>query len=454
MNVLEIDPGLEAVAPADQREVVDELCDPLLEVLAVRRRVAELDGVGDVDRDARRRIGDRVALRVPLRILHADLIQAVGAPRRDELGGRGIHGVREVERAFDGGNPATAAVVRIGVLEPVEPGAEPVRVADPVVELADEETDILVRRRHGRLRRQAHLLHERRIQGDDPHHVPVGPFEADVVVQLVLDDGPAHVGGPGVHFVGRPVLVGPRQGEVERKRAEPGLAEPVTDVALQPVGAGRGDGVVHEPHRLAEFRRVAARRDLHFADRDLGHRHQAQPGAILLRVGIAVDLVVDAQERAVRAEARHAEFGVLEPADSRLQQREIVRVARHERQVLDFAFVEVAAHVNLAQIDDSRIGRDADDLGQRSHRHHHVDDRRRPRVEEDVGLLVLLEPGEFRRDAVGAERQQHRAVDALAVGDDGTLGARVVVVHRHRDARQDAAGNVLDRSFNRTVDRG
>ena len=176
-------------------------------------------------------------------------------------------------------------------------------------------------------------------------------------MQLVLDDRPADVAREDVEILLR---LGRARRQVERRRRHRRAAEAIRAVALDRVRARRRDRVVDDARRLAELRRVAGRDDLHLADHHFGHRHQPESRAILLRVRVAVDLVVDAQQRAVRAEARHAELRVLVADDARLEQREVVRVARDERQVLHLALVDVAAHVDLAEIDGRRLGRDRD----------------------------------------------------------------------------------------------
>jgi hypothetical protein len=79
-----------------------------------------------------------------------------------------------------------------------------------------------------------------------------------------------------------------------------------------------------------------------------------KPGAILLRVRVAVDLEIHAQHLAVDREARHAELLVLEAGHARLEQREVVRVARDVRQVLDLDFRDVAALIGLGEVDRRR----------------------------------------------------------------------------------------------------
>ena len=230
-----------------------------------------------------------------------------------------------------------------------------------------------------------------------------------------------------------------RGAQEERPRAHVLAAEAVAARPAQGVRARRRDGVVDQARRLAELRRVAARDDLHLAHHHLGHRQQPQARAVLLGVGVAVDLVVDAQQRAVRAEPRHAELGVLEAGDAGLQQREVVGVARDERQVLHLALVQVAPEVDLRRVHDGRVGRHRHRLGQVADLEGHVDLGRLAGAQLDAALLVLLEAGQLGRQPVGAKRQQHGAVQAALVGDDDALGSRVGVGERHGDARQHAA---------------
>ena len=54
---------------------------------------------------------------MPVRVLHAELVQLVRADRRDELAGDRVHRVEEVGRALERVD-AAAAVVRRVVVEP------------------------------------------------------------------------------------------------------------------------------------------------------------------------------------------------------------------------------------------------------------------------------------------------------------------------------------------------
>ncbi len=269
-------------------------------------------------------------------------------------------------------------------------------------------------------------------------------------MRLVLDDRAAEVERVDVD-VGR--RLGARPPAVKNGSVDHRLAlHAVAALALEGVGARRRDRVVDQAHRLAELRRVAAGHDLHFADHHFRHRHLAQAGAILLRVVAAVHLVVDAQQRAVGGDARHAELVGLEADDAGLQQREVVGVARGQRQRLDFRFAQRAALLDLGEIDQRRVGGDGDRLGQRADAQRDVDHRRLAGAQRHAGLLELLEALQLRRDAVGAERQQRRAIQAAFIGDDHALVAGVDVGDGHGDAGQQRALFVLDRAFDGAVD--
>ena len=73
--------------------------------------------------------------------------------------------------------------------------------------------------------------------------------------------------------------------------------------------------------------------------------------------------------------------------------------------------------------------------------------------QRDAGLLELLEALQLRGDAVGAERQQRRAIEAAFVGDDDALVAGVDVGDGDGHAGQHRALVVLDRAFDGAVDR-
>ena len=76
-----------------------------------------------------------------------------------------------------------------------------------------------------------------------------------------------------------------------------------------------------------------------------------------------------------------------------------------------------------------------------------------PGGQRDAPLFELLEARQFGDDVVAAERQQRRAVSALAAGDDDALGAGVGIGDRHDDARQRGPAGVGDRAFDASVDR-
>ena len=102
---------------------------------------------------------------------------------------------------------------------------------------------------------------------------------------------------------------------------------------MEVVGARRRDRVVDHAGGLAELRREAVGDDLHLADEHFGDRQHAQAGAVLLGVGVAVELVVGVHLAAVGVDARHAELVVLVAGDVGLEEREVVGIARDQRQV-------------------------------------------------------------------------------------------------------------------------
>ena len=222
---------------------------------------------------------------------------------------------------------------------------------------------------------------------------------------------------------------------------------------MKRVGARRRNRVVDQPHRLAELRRVAAGDDLDLADHHLRHRHLPQAGAILLRVVAAVHLVVDAKQRAIRGEARDAELVVLEADDARLQQREVVRVARGEWQRLDLALRSACGPAPIFAR--STIGESATTV---------TVSATAPTV--SVMLITAVEPATDRTpvcsnflnpcssavDAIRAERQQRRAEETTFVGDDDALIAGVDVDDGDGDAGSTAPCVVDDRAFDRAVD--
>ena len=120
---------------------------------------------------------------------------------------------------------------------------------------------------------------------------------------------------------------------------------------------------------------------------------------------------------------------------------------------MDFAIVEVAADVDLAEVDHRGVRHDRDDFADAAVLHRAVDDRAGSRGQRNAGLHLLLEALELRRDVVLSERQQRRAKEPVGVGDDDALGTSIGVVDRDGDTRQQAAGGVLDGAFDRAVDR-
>jgi hypothetical protein len=179
----------------------------------------------------------------------------------------------------------------------------------------------------------------------------------------------------------------------------------------------------------------------------------SEAGAILLGVVAAVDLVVDANQRPVGRDARHAELLVAEADDARLQHGEIVGIARRERQRLDLRFGQRAALLDAAEIHERRIGRHRDRLLELPDGHLDVQDCGAPGGQDDPGLLVGAKPLQLGRHPVRAQRQQRGAEHAAFVADDGPRVARIGVRDGDRHARQHRTLVVDDGAFDGGVDR-
>ena len=284
--------------------------------------------------------------------------------------------------------------------------------------------------------------------------IPTRPFVSEVVEQLVGDYRAAHRAGHGVDA--RVGLVGRRLclREEKWKRAERLSPKQIARVSVHRVRARRRDRVVHHPHRLPELGCVSARDHLHFADHHLGHRQEPQTGAIFLGVRVAVDLVVDAHQRTVRREPRHAELGVLETGNAGLREREVVRIAGDERQVLHLDLAQIASRVDLRRVEYRPVARvHGNELADLSDREGGVDDRCLPRRELDVRLFVFLESGQLRDDAVRAEWQELRAIQPVLVRDDRAFGTGFGVRHRDGDAGQHSTRRVDNGAFDGAVGR-
>ena len=176
--------------------------------------------------------------------------------------------------------------------------------------------------------------------------------------------------------------------------------------------------------------------------------------AVLLGVGVPVDLVVDAHRRAVGRQPRDAELDVLVAGDARLHEREVIRVARDEREGVHLLVAHRVADVDPRQLQRRAIlGVDRHRLAQRADAHRDLEGRRLADAQLDAGLLVLLESLELGRQLVGAERQQRHAEDPGLVRHRGALEAGLDVHDRDGHARQDSAGLVLDGALDRSVGR-
>ena len=157
------------------------------------------------------------------------------------------------------------------------------------------------------------------------------------------------------------------------------------------------DGVVDHAGGLTELRREAVGDHLHFTHQHFGNRQQAQAGAILLGVRVAIELIVRVHLRTVRVDARHAELVVLVAGDVGLKEGEVVRIARRQRQVVNFDVADGAAEVDLARLRDRRFSGDRHGLADGADRQREVDGRGVARAQRNAGLLRLLETLQFGR---------------------------------------------------------
>ncbi len=453
-DVLDVEAELVGVVGPQEREVLDHLKHVLRErepgVGAAGDRAAEVRDARHGDRRSDAGVQPGHAPLTARGVLHAQLVQEVRAHRRHELRRGRVLPVAEVGPPLHGVQPA-ADVVDDEVVEIDVPGRQAVGRVDRRVHLPDAELGVERGRHVGWLGEPERGGVRRRDRDDAPAgQVAVRVLEAREVLHPVADDRPAQIDGEQID-VGRR-LVGVCRRE-ERRRGEGLPLEAIARLPFHRVRARRRDRVVDHPHRLTELRRVAGGDDLDFADHDLRHRHLAEAGAVLLGVVVAVDLVVHAKQGAVRRQPRHAELLGLEAGHAGLQQREVVRVARGERQRLDLALVDRTPLIDAAGIDDRRVGDHRDGFGDRADAEPEVDDSRLAGGEHDASLLELLESGELSGDTVGAEREQRRAVDAGVVREDAARRAGVEIRHGDRHARQHRAGVVRNRAFDGAVDR-
>ena len=468
MDPLDVDAELVAVRSADVGEVVDHLGDVLLEVeprVALSRapeRAAEAGHAGDRHRRAGARVGVEHGSLVPMCVLDPELVQLAGAERRNDLTTDRIHRVEEVGRLLERHQPA-AAVIRGVVVESHPADRGTIGGAELHVALGDEKLSGLDVRHERWLRLQPDRRDVCRRDGDRAVRRQIAPrlLPAQIEERLVPHQRATEGGRAGIHLgvgtgrISRRLCAGRRDrgaAEEEREGAERLTPEQVAAIAAEGVGARRGHRVVHHPHRLAELRREAGGDDFYFLDHHLGHRQQAEAGAILFGVGVAVDHVVDPHRGAVGGQTRHAELDVLDPGHARLHEREVVRIARDQRKVVDFEIAHRVADVDARDVERRDVAAaHGDRLAHGADRQRRVHDRRLPHRQPDVGALELLEALQFRDDAVSSERQQRRAVQALVVRDHRSFSAGVDVGDGHRDARQHAAGAIRNRAFDGTV---
>ncbi len=235
--------------------------------------------------------------------------------------------------------------------------------------------------------------------------------------------------------------------EEERARRHRIATEAVAGGTVQRVGARRRDRVVDHARRLAELRREAVGDYLDLAHQHFRDRKQAEPCAILLGVGVPIQLIVGSHLRAVRVDARHAELRVLEPRHVRLEEREIVGIPRHERQVADFLLADGSSEIDLAGLRDWRLARHRHGFRHAANRQLDVDQDDLSRREGHALLLEGLEALELRDDLVAAERQQDGSIDAVVVGQRGPRRAGVHVRHRHGRARECRPRRIANDAF-------
>ena len=399
-----------------------------------------------------------------MRVLDPELVQLVRAEGRDHLAGHRIHRVEKIGGAFERVD-AAAAVVRRIVVKPDPSRRREVAAAKLIVAFGDREFRRLHVRNGVGLRLQTQLRHDRRRDGERTvrREIPSRLLPPTVEEQLVPHNWTADVGGAGIDAgVGllrgcgnRRTTGGDRRvaaTEEERERAERPAAEQVSRLALEAIRPRRRDGVVHHPHGLPELGSEPRGDHLDFLDHHLRHRQQAKPGAVLLGIRVAVDLIVDAHGGAVRGQARHAEFDILISGDARLDEREVVRVAGDEWKVVHLDVAHGMADVDPCDVQRGRVGgnhrnRFADGAD-RQRRVHHLG---LPDRQLDTRLLELLEALQFGNDPVRAEREQRCTIQAEVVRDDAPFRAGVEVRNCHGHAWQHAARRIRDVSFDGAI---
>jgi hypothetical protein len=456
-NPLQVEPGLEAVRAAQPADVVDHLSDPLVEVEAHRVGVAEPRAAERRDaRDGDRGAVDGDPLRAELvapRVLHAQLVQHVRADRGHQLRRCRVHAVGEVGRAVRGRQPA-ADVGGGEVLEQEVAHRELVRRAEADVRLAEREVDLLVRVDDAAGRERD--AERRGILGGDGDdlaagdeaavHVLVGAVEVDLIAADRAAGRRREVVrfGVGLARAGR---------QEERPLRERVPLEPEAGGAVEVVGARRRNGVVDHPGRLAELRREAVGDELHLAHEHLRDRQHAKAGAILLGVGVPVELVVGVHLGAVRIDAGHPEFVVLVAGDVGLEEGEVIRIPGHQRQVRDFRLADGATEVDLAGIRDGRLAGDRNRFRDAADGQDHIDDGGLSRREGNPLLFELLEALELCHDGIRSKRQERGAIGPFAAADDRSLGAGAGVGDGDRDTRERGPTAVGDGAFDAAIDR-
>ena len=248
---------------------------------------------------------------------------------------------------------------------------------------------------------------------------------------------------------------------------------------MEDIAARICDHVVNVARSAAELRGEAVGHGLDFLHVGLRDGKEAEAVAVSLRVHHAVHLVVDAVHQAIGVDgSRNAQLRVGVTAHPRLEEDEVIRVARAQWQVKDFALVNRTPQVDTRRLDDRCPALDFDRFGNCAQLQLGVYHSFCPRRQHDVRVLqdrealllyvhpvspqskvgediVALGPGiEGTRDAAGR----------LADGDGGVGHARTRGVshsspdggidglrlspHRHRSHRQDQKQECAEEKMN------
>ena len=117
----------------------------------------------------------------------------------------------------------------------------------------------------------------------------------------------------------------------------------------------------------------------------------------------------------VRVDAGDTEFVVLVTRDIRLEEREVVGISRHQRQVPDFSLADGPAEVDLSRLRDGRLTGHGDRFRHAANAERDIHDSGLACRQRQPLLFELLETLELGRDAVRPERKQRSAIDARLV---------------------------------------